>query len=98
MVISITYLGAGTPGDVGGPEVEVRSVLPALEEQALVAILHLGQLVHSEVGLAAPARKLEKSQVLNFGPDGSCKLIWETSSNLCRSFIKRVVQVFYTHL
>ena len=56
--MTITNLGAGTPGDVGGPEVEVRSVLPALEEEALVAVLHLGQLVHREVGLAAAARKL----------------------------------------
>ena len=70
MLLRIKYLGAGTPGDVGGPEIEVRSVLPALEEEALVAVLHLGQLVHSEVGLAAATRKLEKSQVLNFGPEG----------------------------
>ena len=55
----IAYLCAGTPGDVSGPEVEVRPVLPALEEEALVAVLHLGQLVHSEVRLAAAARKLE---------------------------------------
>ena len=54
----ITYLGAGPPGDVCGPEVEVRPVLPALEEEALIAVLHLGQLVHREVGLAAAARKL----------------------------------------
>ena len=60
--MTITNLGAGTPGDVGGPEVEVRSVLPALEEEALVAVLHLGQFVHGEVGLAATARKLEEKR------------------------------------
>ena len=63
--MTISYLGAGTPGDVGGPEVEVRPVLPALEEEALVAVLHLGQLVHSEVGLAAAARKLHKREILS---------------------------------
>ena len=57
--VHIGYLCTGPPGDVSGPEVEVRPVLPALEEEALVAVLHLGQLVHSEVRLAAAARKLE---------------------------------------
>ena len=58
----IAYLCAGSPCDVGCPEVEVWPVLPALEEEALVAVLHLGQLVHSEVRLAAAARKLETGQ------------------------------------
>ena len=58
----IAYFCAGPPGDVGCPEVEVWPVLPALEEEALVAVLHLGQLVHREVRLAATARKLERGE------------------------------------
>ena len=41
-------LGAGAPGNVGRPQVEVLPALPALEQQALVAVLHLRDLVDDE--------------------------------------------------
>ena len=42
-----------TPGDVGGPQVQVP-LLPAFEEEALVAILHLSDLVDDEERLLVP--------------------------------------------
>ena len=54
MNIDHPELGGRTPGNIGSPQEQV-SLLSAFKEQALVAVLHLGNLVDDEQRLLVAA-------------------------------------------